>query len=63
MEKYRGWKGNIYIRRNYGNIKLTEGCIEQEQLVNDSIWNIEIAALKKSQRLYNDFMIVVYFIL
>ena len=44
------WKGNIYSKLNYCNIKITEDNIEQEQLVNNSIWKIEKVALKKSQR-------------
>ena len=45
----RSWNDNIQHRKYY-KIRIIEDSIEQEQLVNDFIQNIEITALKKSQR-------------
>ena len=42
------WKGNIYSRRNYCKIMITEDNIEQEQLINGFIGKIEKGALKKN---------------
>ena len=44
-------------------MKITEDSNEQKQLVNDSIRNIEITALKKAKDNINYFMIIAYFIL
>ena len=52
-----------YNRRNFFSIKITEDSIEQEQLVNDSIWKIEIRKRKKSQKYIKDFIIIANFIL
>ena len=56
------WKIICSIR-NYCKIKITKNSIEQKQLVNDSIWKIEIIALKKIKENINDFMIIANFIL
>ena len=38
----------INNKRNYNKIAVTKDDIEHEQLVNDSIWKIEKAVLKKN---------------